>query len=109
MAWWKWLFGPRPPQAAHLVPERPPIPPPELAIGHTVRVVLNERNHTPRVGTIYHIEWHFKNGCYDYYLEVNGKRISKRYLREDLEVVSGESQFRYSERNGDELGGKIDL
>lgn len=60
-------------------------PPPAYSLGQRVRVVLNERNRTPREGTVRRIVWHFKDGRYNYYLEQDDKRVSKRYLREDLE------------------------
>jgi hypothetical protein len=62
-------------------------PEPEFAIGQRVRVVLNERNTTPHIGTVQRIIWHFKDQRYNYYLEVDGKKISKRYFCVDLEAV----------------------
>jgi hypothetical protein len=60
-------------------------PPPEFSIGQRVRVVLNKRNRTPRTGTIREIIWHYKDQKYNYYLDVDGKKISKRYYEEDFE------------------------
>lgn len=39
---------------------------------------------THRVGVIRDRIWHGKNGVWNYYLECKGKRVSKRYLAEDL-------------------------
>ncbi len=54
-------------------------PPAAFSIGQRVRVILNDRNRTPHSGTIREIIWHFKDQRYNYYLEENGKKISKRY------------------------------
>jgi len=60
---------------------------PELEVGQRVRIVLNERNRTPRMGTIRQVIWHFKDQTFNYYLEEDGKKVSKRYLAVDLEVL----------------------
>jgi hypothetical protein len=60
------------------------IPPPVFVVGQRVRVVLNERNRTPHTGSIREAIWHHKEGRYHYFLEENGKKISKRYREEDL-------------------------
>jgi hypothetical protein len=62
-------------------------PEPIYPIGQRVRVVLNERNRTPHTGHIRQVVWHYKDGCYHYYLEENGKAISKRYSAGDLEPL----------------------
>jgi hypothetical protein len=59
--------------------------PPAFSVGQQVRVILNERNRTPRTGSIRQIIWHYKDERYNYYLTVNGKSVSKRYFEEDLE------------------------
>ena len=41
-------------------------------------------NHPDRKGKIRDIIWHFKNRTFNYYIEVNNKKISKRYYEEDL-------------------------
>ncbi len=56
-------------------------------VGQRVRVILNERNRTARTGTIRQIIWHYKDQSYNYYLDVNGKKISKRYYEEDIEQL----------------------
>lgn len=38
-------------------------------------------------GTICHFTWHFKNKEYFYFVEVNGKRLKKRYYRTDLKKL----------------------
>ncbi|WP_141720138.1 hypothetical protein [Rhizobium sp. YK2] len=39
-------------------------------------------------GTIRDVIWHFKDGEVNYYLEQDGKKLSKRYLTNDLARVS---------------------
>ena len=58
---------------------------PRYAVGQAVRVILNERNTTPRRGTIRGIIWHAKDQRYNYYLVENGRKVSKRYFDDDLE------------------------
>jgi hypothetical protein len=60
------------------------LPPPEYQVGQRVRVVLSERNRTEHIGTIERIIWHHKDGRYNYYLNADGKKISKRYISDDL-------------------------
>lgn len=67
-------------------------PQPEFLIGQSVSVAINERNHTDRVGKIARVVWHHKDACYNYYLEVDGKKISKRYLACDLTSVEASEQ-----------------
>ena len=62
-------------------------PEPAFCLGQKVTVVLNERNRTPHTGTIREIIWHHKDQRYNYYLEEGGKKISKRYVGEDLGPV----------------------
>jgi len=66
----------------------PQQPQPTFALGQKVRVILSERNKTVRIGTIREIIWHYKDHRYNYYLEVEGKKVSKRYLEADLEGIS---------------------
>lgn len=61
----------------------------EFRLGQRVCVVVNERNRTARVGVIANVVWHGKDGCYNYYLEVDGKKVSKRYLARDLIAEKG--------------------
>ncbi len=60
-------------------------PPPEYAVGDQVRVVPSDHHSTQHTGTIREVIWHFKDGCYNYYIEENGKKVSTRYLAADLE------------------------
>jgi hypothetical protein len=53
-------------------------------IGQSVRVVPGVRNNTPRRATIRMGIWHHKDSCWDYYIRVCGKSVSKRYRDEDL-------------------------
>lgn len=62
------------------------VPAPEFAVEQSVRVVLDTCNNTPRAGTVREVIWHHKDHCYNYYLEVGAKRISKRYSAKDLEA-----------------------
>lgn len=59
-------------------------PRPEFEVGQRVLERVNERNCTPRAGVVLRVVWHFKDACYNYYLEVNGKKIGKRYFASDL-------------------------
>lgn len=60
---------------------------PRLAIGDRVRVIVSERNRTPRSGTVARSVWHYNLGCWMYYLVDNGRHIKKRYTFHDLELV----------------------
>jgi hypothetical protein len=66
----------------------PDAPPPAFAIGQPVRVILNQRNHTPHLGAIRKVIWHHKDQRYHYYIRENGKNVSKRYFDDDLEPVA---------------------
>jgi hypothetical protein len=59
----------------------------KFSVGQKVKVVLNDRNRTPHTGSVREVTWHYKDGRYNYYLEEDGKKVSKRYLEEDLEPV----------------------
>ena len=61
-------------------------PAPVYQVGQHVRVVLGERNRSARRGTIRAIIWHYKDRRFHYYIEEDGKRVSKRYQAEDLEA-----------------------
>ena len=63
------------------------LPEPEFRVGQCVRVVLNDRNRTPHTGTVRQVVWHHRDRRYNYYLQEAGKKVSKRYLAEDLEAV----------------------
>lgn len=62
-------------------------PPSTFAPGQRVRVRINEHNRTPHEGIIHDVVWHHKNQQHNYYLEENGKKISKRYYEHDLDRV----------------------
>lgn len=55
--------------------------------GDQVSVVLNKRNSTRYRGIIRDVIWHFKDECWLYFIEVNGKKISKRYYEDDLQLI----------------------
>jgi hypothetical protein len=57
---------------------------PTYQVGDHVRVVPGARNNTPRRGSILQVDWHYKEQCHCYYIQVCGKRLSKRYREEDL-------------------------
>lgn len=59
-------------------------PPPELPVGTLVVVVANQGRNTPRTGRVRKVVWHFKDHRYNYYIETNGKKVSKRYFAGDL-------------------------
>jgi hypothetical protein len=63
------------------------IPEPAFRLGQSVRVLLNDRNRTPHMGTICAVTWHHKDQRYNYYLTENGKKVAKRYFAEDLQAV----------------------
>jgi hypothetical protein len=65
-------------------------PDPEFPPGSRVVVMLDERNRTAHRGVVRTCIWHFKLGCWTYWLEANGKKIHKRYLAEDLRADLGE-------------------
>jgi hypothetical protein len=67
-------------------------PEPRFQFGQRVCVVLNERNKTPREGTVDRLVWHFKEARWYYFLRVPGKtvptrKVSKAYVEEDLVPV----------------------
>jgi len=62
---------------------------PRFNIGSTVRVIINDRNRTPRAGRVARRVWHYKHACWIYYLEEGGRPVKKRYLAEDLRYTHG--------------------
>lgn len=75
----------RPPSESALV-----VPPhlraPTFPPGSRVRVLLSARNRTARHGVVVRCLWHGKIGGWMFFLEVAGRRVSKRYFAEDLRV-----------------------
>ena len=58
-------------------------------VGDHVRVVVNYRNRTPRVGVIESAIWHHKLGIWHYRIvDDAGSKVSKRYAAADLVAVS---------------------
>jgi hypothetical protein len=45
------------------------------------------RPNTERLGRILELIWHFKNKEWNYYIEFDGKKISKRYVESDIEPL----------------------
>ena len=68
------------------------LPEPELKVGDPVTVIMNDRNKTPRTGRVERIIWHYKDSRYNYYLEVEGRSVSKRYIAEDLKPADKTAQ-----------------
>ena len=66
------------------------LPRPAFSIRQMVSVIVNERNRTPRMGSVRDIVWHYKFSKYLYLLEVEGKAVSKRYFEEDLEAIQAD-------------------
>jgi hypothetical protein len=64
---------------------------PKYIVGQQVRVILNERNRTPREGSILGIHWHYKRGCYYYTLRENNRVLTKWYFDDDFELLSGKA------------------
>jgi ATP-dependent 26S proteasome regulatory subunit len=70
------------------------LPQQEFEIGDPVEVLMNQRNGTGRTGLIARAIWHHKDACYNYYLEVDGKQVSKRYVASDLMRVPSNNSFK---------------
>jgi len=70
------------------------LPQQEFEIGDPVEVLVNHRNSTTRTGLIARAIWHHKDACYNYYLEVDGTQVSKRYFAGDLARVPSNSSFK---------------
>ena len=83
-----------------VIPTRPEVFP----LGCRVQVRLNSRNATRRFGVVTRIIWHVKDSAWDYYLAVDGRKISKRYREEDLEMAEAgsEHQSGYDEERIDQ-------
>lgn len=62
-------------------------PVPKFAIGQAVRVVVNETNRTPHLGSIRAVIWHFEDQRFHYYLQEGDRKVAKRYRDEDLELA----------------------
>ena len=60
----------------------PDVPPPEMTLFDRVRTVAPN---THREGTIRQLGWHFKDSAWSYYIESDGRKISKQYRASDLE------------------------
>ena len=70
------------------------LPQQDFEIGDSVEVLINHRNSTRRTGVIARAIWHYKDACYNYYLEVDGKKLSKRYFASDLALVTSNNSFK---------------
>lgn len=58
--------------------------PPEFGKGDKVEVVVNAKNITPHIGSIIEFAWHHKDMKWFFTIEENGKKVGKRYAKEDL-------------------------
>ena len=67
---------------ADLTSNNPDIPIPNAIVFDRIRVL--EPN-TPREGTVRELIWHFKDAAWNYYIESEGKKVSKRYVDSDIE------------------------
>lgn len=56
--------------------DRPPV--------FTYGTIVSPINHSDIIGEIREIIWNFKRNDYDYYIEVDGIKKSKRYCADDL-------------------------
>ena len=63
-------------------------PVPEYIIGDNVEVIVNGRNTTYHRGVIVSVNWHHKDKQWNYILEANGKKVSKRYGAQDITCVN---------------------
>ena len=59
---------------------------PEFQLGQTVRVVPQVNGHSEKIGVVRDIIWHHKDARYNFYLNVGGKKISTRYIADELEI-----------------------
>lgn len=60
---------------------------PSCQIGQQVETILDDYNHTYHKGKIYQIEKHQKQNRFMYFIEENGKKIKKRYFKDNLKVI----------------------
>jgi hypothetical protein len=58
-----------------------------FSMGQRVRIVRNGGCEPACVVTVRDILWHFQAERYDYYLEVDGQKVAKRYSERDLEAI----------------------
>ena len=65
------------------------MPPPEFGKGDKVEVVVNAKNTVPHVGSVIEFAWHPKDRKWLFTMEENGKKIGKRYAKEDLRLLLG--------------------
>jgi hypothetical protein len=63
------------------------LPPPELEVGDRVSVNVGGRNRTPHTGHVRAHIWHLKLERWCYYLQVNERKIHKRYFADDLSPI----------------------
>ena len=64
-------------------------PPPEFDKGDQVEVVVNAKNITPHTGTVIEFAWHHKDRQWLFTIEENGKKVGKRYTKEDFRPSVG--------------------
>jgi len=54
-----------------------------------VEVVVNLKNITPHTGTVIDFAWYHKDRKWLFTIEKNGKKVGKRYAKEDLRLSVG--------------------
>ena len=54
--------------------------PPKFKYGDLV----SPANNTDKKGKVRDIVWHFKNNTFNYYIEIDNKKVSRRYSEEEL-------------------------
>ncbi len=59
-------------------------PPPEFDKGDQVEVIVNAKNITSHVGSVIDFIWHHEDKKWFFTIEENGKKVGKRYTKEDL-------------------------
>jgi hypothetical protein len=59
----------------------------EFSIGESVEVMVSAKNTTYHCGRIIQITWHHKESKWHYFIEENGKKVSKRYEGKSLRNV----------------------
>jgi hypothetical protein len=62
-------------------------PPSKFRAGDAVEVIASDKNRTYHKGRARQMTWHFKDRKWNFFIEENGKKISKRYLATDLRAV----------------------
>lgn len=54
-----------------------------------MEVIVNAKNITPHTGSVIDFSWHHKDRKWFFTIEENGKKVGKRYAKEDLRPIVG--------------------